>query len=98
MARDPDKGGLDKRGLTVVGNSLIFPHRPLPLCLFFSVPQYCEFTADYEKCKEWWKVNEPDSYTRVIEQGKGRTCLYIVLPISSFSLKYELAWLHRCHH
>ncbi|CAH3109331.1 unnamed protein product [Pocillopora meandrina] len=38
-------------------------------CGVCSLPlEYCEYTAEYEKCKEWLKANIPDAYEALIGQ------------------------------
>ncbi|XP_065186576.1 density-regulated protein homolog [Sycon ciliatum] len=68
-AEDPELEGEEVESGEDEAASVSYP-LTVPYCGICTLPiEYCEFTADYEKCKEWWKVNEPDSYTRVIEQG-----------------------------
>lgn len=39
-------------------------------CGVCSLPlEYCEYTAEYEKCKEWLKANIPDAYEALISQA-----------------------------
>ncbi|XP_074637133.1 density-regulated protein homolog [Acropora palmata] len=39
-------------------------------CGVCSLPlEYCEYTAEYEKCKEWLKTNLPDVYDELISQA-----------------------------
>ncbi|CAH3020355.1 unnamed protein product [Porites evermanni] len=39
-------------------------------CGVCSLPlEYCEYTAEYEKCKEWLKSNIPDAYEVLINQA-----------------------------
>ena len=39
--------------------------------------QYCEFSPDYEKCKEWMKTHSAEAYQQLIEQGWFLTVLFV---------------------